>query len=94
MVGCGVHRQGPSNLIKKISDSECEVRFYVEPPANAIHVEPYLYNNSAELHRQTTNSGKVFHNRNYKISISTFCKYFKSNIEGTPLIWWLIPQNS
>ena len=73
---------GPTNIIKKIEDTESEIRFYISPPRLNQHVGPYLMDNKAQIYDQIKASKLLKNWQSYKVYIACFSKYYKWNPEN------------
>ena len=75
-------RHGPTNIIKKIENTPTEVRYFISPPPQNIHVEPYLNHNKEAIYSQIKASNHLSPWDTYKVYISCFSKYYKRNSEN------------
>ena len=73
---------GPTNIIKRIENTESEVRFYISPPKLNQHVGPYLKDNKAQIYEQIKASKLLNDWQSYKVYITCFSKYYKTNINN------------
>ena len=79
MLGGGDDNPRYTSPIKKVENTESELRIYITPPKQRVHLEPYLLSVKDDIYDRIRDNNLLDPHTSYKMYISCFSKYYKYN---------------
>ena len=81
IIGAGMDDPQYTPPIKKIEETDSELRVYITPPDQRIYLQPYMQHIKDDIYTQIRERNLLDPNISYKMYISCFSKYYKYNIQ-------------
>ena len=80
--------------IKMVQESDSEIRVFITPPKLRAGIGPYLHSVKDEIYRQILSNNLLDRSTSYKVFITAFSKYYKSNSENLTVFGGIHHQSS
>ena len=81
IIGGGTDDSQYTPPIKKIEDTESELRVYITPPDQRVYLQPYMQHIKNDIYTQIREHNLLDPTTSYRTYISCFSKYYKYNTQ-------------